>query len=66
MNEHNTTFKKGYKQGKIDAVREMQERLHEKTVVETLGETGNYKMIRRYVMLGDIDQIAKERLEDTE
>ena len=47
-----------------DTVRKMQKRLHEKTFIDTLGETGNYKMIRKSVMLVDIDQIAKEMLEE--
>lgn len=51
---------------KEDTVRTMQKRLHEKAYFETLGETGNYKMICKCVTVGNIDQIAEEILRITE
>jgi hypothetical protein len=62
MNEHDATeiaFKNGYKQGKIDTVRKMQERLKERIV-----RYGNITF--KVVPIDDIDETAKEMLEDTE
>ena len=60
MNEHTATeiaFKNGYKQGKIDTVREMADRLKARKV-----SYGNITF--KVVPIDDIDQIAKEMLED--
>jgi hypothetical protein len=57
MNEHRATetaYKNGYKQGTIDAVRKMQEMLHERFGDDSNRVFSNYN-IHRY-----IDQVAEQ------